>query len=38
MVNNKRQKNIKGENDKQDIKKALDNEENYYNTLSEDEK
>ena len=39
MVNNKRQKNIKKvDDDKTDIKKVLDNEKKYYNTLSEDEK
>ena len=38
MINYKRQKNIKKEDDKKYIKKASDNKKNYYNMLSEDEK
>ena len=38
MVKSKRKKDIKKEDDEKDIKEALDNEKNYYNTLSEDEK
>ena len=38
MVNNKKQKNIKKEDYKKVIKKASDNEKNYYKPLSEDEK
>ena len=38
MVYNKKQENVKKEDDKRDIKKALDNDKNYYGTLSEDEK
>ena len=38
MVKSKKKKNIKKEDDKKDIKEALDNEKNHYETLSEDEK
>ena len=38
MVKSKKKKNINKENDKKDIEEASDNEKNYYQTLSEDEK